>query len=174
MSDLETTLVALLLDPRIGLPTVLLVVGIVAAALLYPRSAPRVHGHESLNVTSDKDPVSRTYLAIQRQRYSTVLAETYRRLDRAVEFRTGAPMRGLPRRSSAMRDAGVPDPRGLRRVQHALDSLEWRAHRLEAATWLRADFWRSEAGARAHLLERSRKVFLSVDEQLRLLEHPSP
>jgi hypothetical protein len=174
MSDLFATAAALLLDPRIGLPTLLLVGGIVAAAVIYPRRAPRIHGHEAATPTPDRDPVSRTYFAAQRGRYSVLLAETYRRLDGAVEFRTGRTLRRLPWGAAAMRAAGVPDPRGLRRVQHALDALEWRAHRLEAGAWLRADFWRSDASARAHLRRRSQRIFPRVDEQLRLLEHPPP
>jgi hypothetical protein len=174
MTALLTALTDLLTDPRIGLPTLLLAAAAIATAVLYPRREPRTIGHEAMTRESDRDSVSRTYLAIQQGRYADVLAETYRRLDRAVYHRTQRTMRELPWGLVAAQQLGIEDPKGLRRTQHDLDTLEWRTRRLEGGSWVRWDFWRSYENAHAHLVAASERLFTRVDEQLVRLEHRAP
>jgi hypothetical protein len=174
MTALLTVLMDLLTDPRIGLPSTLLAVGVIAAATLYPRRRPLVVGHDSLSRESDRDSVSRTYLAIQQGRYGDLLAETYRRLNRAVLYRTGATFETLPWDVRRMEELGIEDARGLRRTQHTLDALEWRARRLEAGSWFRWDFWRTDESSKAHLIRQSEALFREVDAQLARLERSVP
>lgn len=165
-----TGLLAFLLDPRFGVPILLLAVALGSWLLYRPWQLPRSSGAEPTAAEPDRDPVSRTYLPLLRGEYSTVLQETYDRLDRAVQQRTGLSLVELPFWRRAVARLGVPDPKGLASARERLDTLELWAVRLESDSWLRRDFWRSWESSRRIFLRRIDPALAAVDRQLTLLE----
>ncbi|MCI4346853.1 MAG: hypothetical protein L3K07_08920, partial [Thermoplasmata archaeon] len=72
-----------LANPRIGLPLLLLVVAILLWLAAAPRGRPRTKGFDPPVPVPDRDPVSRTVLALRTETYSAVLLEAFDRLDAA-------------------------------------------------------------------------------------------
>lgn len=168
--DAVSTAFGLLTDPRVGLPILLVAVALVLWAAAWPRRRPRSVGFEPATPEPDRDPVSRTYLALEREEYSSVLHETYDRLDEAIRRRTGRGLAEIPWTEAAGRRAGFPHPRRLRRTRDALGALELWAERLEADSPFRWDFWRSAGASRRRFRTRLLAVFATVDRELVNLE----
>jgi hypothetical protein len=169
MADAPTILLGLLTDPRVGLPILLLVAATVAWVAARPAGEPRRHRSEASPPEPDADPVSRTYLAVRREAYSSLLVETHVRLDRALLARSGRRLRDIPWRAGAAKKLGVPDAKGLRDSLHGLESLYLWSVRLETASLLRWDFWRSIEASRIQFRLRLAEQLKVVDRQLRRL-----
>ncbi|MCI4325832.1 MAG: hypothetical protein L3K00_08165 [Thermoplasmata archaeon] len=169
MVDAPTILLGLVTDPRVGLPILLLAGATVAWVASHPGSEPRRHRSEASAPEPDADPVSRTYLAVRREAYSSLLVETHVRLDRALLARTGRRLRDIPWRASAAKTLGVPDAKALRASLRGLESLYLWSVRLETASLLRWDFWRSIEASRVQFRIRLAAQLQLVDHQLRRL-----
>jgi hypothetical protein len=169
MVDAPSLLWGLLTDPRVGVPIVLLVAATVTWIAARPAAEPRRHRSEAMPPEPDADPVSRTYLAVRREAYSSVLVETHVRLDRALLARSGHRLRDIPWRPSAAKKLGVPDAKGLRESRHGLESLYLWSVRLETASLLRWDFWRSLEASRIKFRHRLADQLATVDRQLQRL-----
>jgi hypothetical protein len=159
-------------NPTIGLPVVLLVA---ASAVWSLRGVPPGRltvGFEPRIPDPDRDPVSRTFVALRRHAYSEVVRQVYERLDRALIVRCHLALAEVPWRRSVARRLGVPDPKGLEQSRIALDSLHLWAARLETNSLFRRDFWRSPEASRQAFLRRLAKRLAIVDAQLRTLTSP--
>jgi hypothetical protein len=156
-------------DPRVGLPILLFASAILLWVATRPASDPRWERGEPAPPEPNRDAVSRTYLAVRKEAYSSVLVETHHRLDRAMFARSGHRLGEIPWFASAARRLGVPDPKGLRGSRISLDSLYLWAVRLETSSWRRWDFWRSDAASRAKFRERLSERLTVVDCQLHSL-----
>jgi hypothetical protein len=169
MADTVSVALGLLTDPRVGLPVVLLLAAVALWIAANPATAPRRHRGERATPEPDADPVSRTYLALRREAYSSVVAESHARLDRALLARSGKRLREIPWRARAAKRLGIPDPKGLRESHQRLEALYLWSVRLETASLLRWDFWRSRDASRAQLRIRLGQRLGVVDRQLRRL-----
>ncbi|MCI4332963.1 MAG: hypothetical protein L3K01_04455 [Thermoplasmata archaeon] len=166
MVDPYTLLLGFVTDPRVGLPLLLLLAATVTWVVASPASEPRRHRGERVPPEPDADPVSRTYLALRREAYSSVLVETHVRLDRALFARTGRRLKDIPWLPSTAKRVGVPDPKGLRDSLRGLESLYLWSVRLETASLFRWDFWRSREASRAKFRTRLSERLQVVDRQL--------
>ncbi|MCI4357281.1 MAG: hypothetical protein L3K18_09145 [Thermoplasmata archaeon] len=164
--DPVSAVLGFLTDPRVGLPIVLLGVAAAGWYLVGAPADPRRTGWEPSQPEPDRDPVSRTFLALRREAYSTVLLEVYGRLDSALRAKTGRRLGEIPWRTDAGRKLGIPQPRELERTRIALDSLYVWAVRLETNSLLRRDFWRSWESSRRQFLARAADRLRVVDRQL--------
>jgi hypothetical protein len=169
MTDLLTVALGLLTDPRLGVPVVLLAVATVVWVVAFPASEPRRQRGEAATPEPDGDPVSRTFVALRHEAYSSVVVETHDRLERALVARTGKRLEDIPWRPSLARRLGIQDSKGLRQSRQELSSLYVWSARLETASWLRWDFWRTEAGSRAKFRDRLADRLGVVDRQLAAL-----
>jgi hypothetical protein len=160
----------LLSDPRFGIPLMLLAFALATWLLAGPARQPRREGWERPVAPPDRDPVSRSYLAVERGQYSVLLREAYDRLDRAVATRTGRSISALPWRVRKARALGVPDPKGLSRLRSEFGALEIWSLRLETDSWLRRDFWRSAEASRRRFTRRLAGLLALLDGQLKLWE----
>ncbi|HKV90111.1 MAG TPA: hypothetical protein VJQ43_02815 [Thermoplasmata archaeon] len=167
--DLVTLLRGLLTDPRVGVPIVLLAGATVVWFLLGSPAEPRRIGWERSVPDPDRDPVSRTFVALRRDAYSSVLLEVYTRLDTTLHARTGRRLGQIPWRTTAARRLGIPEPRELERTRIALDNLYVWAVRLETDSLLRRDFWRTWKASRAKFLESLAVRLRRVDGHLATL-----
>jgi hypothetical protein len=173
VTEAMALLIEILRDPRVGVPMVLTLVSVLVWIAARPTSLPRTSGWEPPPHTPDRDPYSRTYVAVFREEYSRVINEVYERLDRALRSRTGRSLRQIPWRRARAQQLLIPDPRGLERTRQSLDLLELWAFRLETGSWLRRDFWRGPESSRRHLLARLELLLTSIARQLSTLESPA-
>jgi len=155
-----------LVDPRVGLPVVLLSAAVVLWMAGRPSADPVRRRREPSPPAPDADPVSRTYVALRRGAYSEILDSTYDRLDRAVDARAGVGLREIPWSTRSAVAKGIPDPRGLRRTADALDSLIVWAVALETGSPLRWDFWRTYESSRTQFQRRLAEHLGVVDRHL--------
>ncbi|MHB8352575.1 MAG: hypothetical protein ACYDFT_07825 [Thermoplasmata archaeon] len=170
MTGVEALLLSFLTDPRVGFPALLLIVAAGLWLVRGPVGGPRRTGAESRPPRPDRDPVSRTYLALEEENYGELLNESFDRLDRALEARTGHHLTEIPWRRRAARRLGIPEPEGLRAVRDRLINFRAWAYRLEADSWLRWDFWRSRELSRRRLLTELPPLLGRIDGHLDRLE----
>jgi hypothetical protein len=162
-------LTGVLLDPRVGLPVVLLAVAVVVWVAGRPSGDPVRRRGERAERAPDADPASRTYVAIRHGAYSEILDATYDRLDRAVDAKAGCHLRAIPWRARTARQMGLTDPKGLRKCREALDSLLVWAVTLETGSPLRWDFWRTNEASRVRFQRRLTEWLREVDHHLTAL-----
>lgn len=168
--DLPHALIALLLDPRVGLP--LLLMGAAGACWLVfaPRGAPRTSGFDRPVPVPDRDPVSRTVVALRREEYSAVLLEAYDRLDTSLQRHRGIPLDEVERPARGVAPLPAVERRRYRRLAVRLTRLHLHALSLETGTWVRWDFWRSLEASRRWFFRRLDPLLVEVDRDLTLLE----
>jgi hypothetical protein len=156
-------------NPTVGIPLLVLIAATTIWTYLgVPRHRWTI-GEEPMAPEPDRDPVSRTYVALRRNSYATVAWQVYERLDVALVRRTSLHLTEIPWRRSKAARLGIPDPRGLESSRIALYSLYVWASQLEGNSILRRDFWRSWDGSRAVLLERLAERMAIVEHQLQRL-----
>jgi hypothetical protein len=160
----------LLANPRIGLPLLLLTVALLLWLLAAPRGRPRTRGFDPAVPVPDRDPVSRTVLALRTETYSEVLLEAFDRLDAALRRRRGLPILELPRSTPAALAIPRAERKRLRRLAERLTRLHLYARELETGTRFRWDFWRSLASSRRRFFHRLDTLLGEVDSTLKLLE----
>ncbi|MCI4363067.1 MAG: hypothetical protein L3K13_02005 [Thermoplasmata archaeon] len=159
-----------LANPRIGLPLLLLAVALLLWLLAAPRGRPRRKGFDPPVPVPDRDPVSRTVLALRTETYSAVLLEAFDRLDAALRRRRGLPIVELPRSTPAALAIPRAESKQLRKLAERLTRLHLYARELEAGSRLRWDFWRSLANSRRRFFVRLDLLLGEVDSTLKLLE----
>lgn len=160
----------MLLDPRVGLPLLLVTAAAVAWLLLAPRGLPRSTGFDPPVPVPDRDPVSRTVVALRLEQYSTVLLEAYDRLDASLRRHRGTPLDEVDRSPTGAPPLAPADRRRYRRRAARLTQLHLHALRLESGSWLRWDFWRSLEASRRAFFRRLDSLLGEVDRDLTLLE----
>jgi hypothetical protein len=159
-----------LLDPRVGLPLLLIVVSGLAWLLLAPRGRPRTTGFDPPVPVPDRDPVSRTVVALRTEEYSAVLLEAYDRLDASLRRHRGMPLDEVDRPPTGAKPLPPAERRRYRRLASNLTQLHLHALRLESSSWLRWDFWRGLEASRSWFFRRLDSLLGEVDRDLTLLE----
>jgi hypothetical protein len=159
----------LLFDPRVGLPILCLASAGAIWLLFAPRGRPRTTGFDPAVPVPDRDPVSRTVVALHEEAYSQILLEAYDRLDASLRRHRGIALEEVDR--PAPPGAGLPRPerRELRRLASDLTQLQLHALRLETGSRLRWDFWRSLESSRRWFFRRLDALLGQVDRRLTLL-----
>jgi len=164
--DPSTVLWGFVTDPRVGVPVLLLGAATLLWFAMDTPAEPRRAGWEPATPEPDRDPVSRTFVALRHESYSTVLLESYARLDAALKARTGRRLGEIPWSTKGARKLGIPQPRELEKTRIGLDSLYVWAVRLETDSILRRDFWRTWETSRVVFLRRLAARLHAVDGHL--------
>ncbi|MCI4323607.1 MAG: hypothetical protein L3K03_06270 [Thermoplasmata archaeon] len=171
MTALLTLLEEFFVNPTVGLPVVLIAGGLAVWTFASaPRVSPRRIGWDPAYPTNDRDPVSRTYWAIDHGEYSHVLSETYDRLNVALLDKTGVPLDQVPRSRRAAAQKKIPRAQELRALRGGIDRLYVWSLSLERGTWLRWDFWRTPEASRRVFTAEFARLLQRIGAQLKLLE----
>jgi hypothetical protein len=166
-------LIGLVVDPRWGIPVLLML----EAALLWvawnPRPPPALGAQRGSWTRPSGDPVSRIFYALGDGQYSVLLRWTRERIAELYQARNGEPLpasvfgirawlRGLPEDSSR-----------VRRLAREIGAQEWEAHERETGGHVRWAFWRTKARDEAIYRDRIEALLLRGHDAILQLEAPA-
>lgn len=134
---------AVLANPEVGLPILLLGATLVAWTYWNPR-APAAPGPFRLTWRwPDAERVSRVYYALARRRYVDVITLVRERVDAALQARFDVPLSGVAWPAWRARRAGVPAIRQFARLRREFISVAGEAFDRSLPFRLRWAFWRT-------------------------------
>lgn len=159
----------LVLDPRFGLPILLLAEVTSFWFAWNLRTPPPLGARRPSWSAPEGDAVSRMYYALREERFSTLMRWSRERIEELYEARAGGPLPSLPWTLRA--PATDPTDRyRLRRLTLDLGAFEWEARERETGLHLRWAFWRSRSRDRALYRSRVDALLGRAQSAIALLE----
>ena len=159
----------LILDPRFGIPFLVLVEGSVLWFAWSPRPLAPLGARRQSWHRPGGDPVSRMYYALRDQQFSTLVRWSRERIEELYQARSGGRLPAFPW-SWRHRSTGPTDPYVLRRLTLDLGGFEWEAREREIGLHVRWAFWRSRARDQTlykarvdHLLARAHAAIAALE-----------
>lgn len=163
----------LVLDPRFGIPFLVLLEATLLWVAWNPRANPPLGARRRSWRQPQGDAISRIYYALRDEQFSTLVRWSRQRIEELYEARAHAPLPALP--WTFRRGRGGPeDPYALRRLTLDLGSFEWEAREREIGVHVRWAFWRTRARDRALYRARVGALLDRAETAIRGLEAPVP
>ncbi len=165
-----TWVLGLLIDPRFGVPFLLLVEATMIWTYTRPRGLATLGALRQGRGRPAGDPVSRMFHAIGDRRFSVVIRWSRERLGELYQARNGHPL-PTPLLSLHREPAEAPGDLGtLQRLNRDLSTFEWEAREREAGLHYRWTFWRTRRGEEARYRARVARLLGRAQESITALE----